>query len=139
LRRAFDFSGRASRREFFLFHLIGYAIILAPVLLLASFDGAPPRAGEMVQGPMYYVFMGLGLLTMVVNLAVLVGLVAVAFRRVHDHDKSAWFLLLGLIPLIGWLFTLIWVFAPGDDYENSYGEDPRHANVAAASYEGVFD
>ena len=133
-RRLFDFKGRASRREYFLFLLIGFAIYFVPMLAIASFDyrgtAGPPEQPNIP---------GLILLGLwsIVNLMVLVGWVAVAFRRVHDSDKSAWYLLLGAIPLIGWIFWLIWVFSPGDDFENSYGPDPRQP--AEASYAGVFD
>lgn len=42
------------------------------------------------------------------SLAVLLPTLAVGARRLHDTDRSAWFLLLWCIPLIGWLVLLVW-------------------------------
>ena len=133
-RRWFDFKGRASRREFFRFLLIGLVIQFGPMVAIASFDN-PGRSGppEQVNIPAV-IFLGLW---SIASIMVLVAWVAVAFRRVHDHDKSAWFVLLGAIPLIGWVFFLIWVLTPGDEGENNYGPDPRKPN--AASYAGIFE
>lgn len=47
-----------------------------------------------------------------------------AIQRLHDLDKSGWFFLVMLIPLIGALFTLYVVFAPGSKEANRYGNPP---------------
>lgn len=43
------------------------------------------------------------------SLAVLLPSLAVGARRLHDTDRSAWFLLLWLIPLVGWIVLLVWL------------------------------
>ena len=134
-RRIFDFGGRASRREYFLFHAIGLAVLLLPALVMMSVfpldpgDSSPPSIPFILFGALY----------MVAELGVVVGFFAVAFRRLHDQGKSAWFMLLGIIPLVGWIFTLVWIFTPGDEYENEYGENPRTGLGSTEAYEGVFD
>jgi len=141
LRRMFDFRGRASRREFFLFHLIGWGVLFAPLLVLASFDfaGRTARPDEPLPLPLLIPLAILGLIYLVAEIAIFVGFFAVSARRLHDQGQSAWFMLLGLIPLIGWIFTLVWIFTPGNDYENAYGVDPREADLSTVQYEGVFD
>jgi uncharacterized membrane protein YhaH (DUF805 family) len=49
----------------------------------------------------------------------------VLFRRLHDTDRSAWWLLLLLIPIIGWLVILIFNCQSGTPGENRFGADPK--------------
>lgn len=77
------FDGRASRSEFWWFALFTF---------LAS------AAAGMVSETLAGLF----------SLAVLLPSLAVGARRLHDTDRSGWFLLLWLIPLIGWLVLLFW-------------------------------
>jgi len=140
-RRMFDFRGRASRREFFLFHLIGVCVIFAPLLLFASFDlrSETGQPGGPLPTAVAIPLIIFGVLYTIVEFGIIVAFFAVAARRLHDQGKSAWFMLTGFIPLIGWIFTLVWIFTPGNDYENEYGVDPREADLSTVQYEGVFD
>lgn len=95
-RKYVDFSGRAARPEFwwfFLFQVI--ALVLARII-------------------------GGGVLYGIVALALLLPGLAVGARRLHDIDKSGWFLLLGLIPLIGALVLLYFCVQPSGP-ANQYG------------------
>ena len=47
-----------------------------------------------------------------------------AVRRLHDLDKSGWFLLLGLIPIIGVIILLVWFVQRGTVGGNRFGPDP---------------
>lgn len=140
LRRFFDFRGRASRREYFLFHLIGFAAILLPLFAIMPFlppEGAAP-VSDSAAPPLFAILFGT--LYLIVELGVVIGSFAVAARRLHDQGKSGWHMLFGLIPLIGWIITLVWIFTPGDEGENYYGPDPRGGDFeTAAAYDGVFD
>jgi uncharacterized membrane protein YhaH (DUF805 family) len=49
----------------------------------------------------------------------------VLFRRLHDTDRSAWWLLLLLIPIIGWMVILIFNCQSGTPGENRFGADPK--------------
>lgn len=98
-----NFSGRDGRAVFAIFYLMHtLASLLAVVLEFA---------------------LGLGLpLSLLYGLATLVPVIAAAVRRLHDMDKSGWWLLVGLIPLVGLIF-LIWMSVmPGSEDENQYGE-----------------
>jgi uncharacterized membrane protein YhaH (DUF805 family) len=57
-----------------------------------------------------------------------IGGLSVGVRRIHDHDKSGWLILLGAIPLIGWILHLILMLTPPTPGENSYGHDPREGD-----------
>ncbi len=90
-----DFTGRASRSEYwwwFLFVFLGSAV--AGVI------------SEMLSG--------------VFSLAILLPYLAVAARRLHDTDRSGWFLLLNLIPLIGWIVLLVFFVQEGKE-PNRFG------------------
>ena len=50
-------------------------------------------------------------------------------RRLHDMDKSAWYLLLHFIPLIGWIIILILSMYPSEYHQNVYGEETDTTNV----------
>ncbi len=95
LRKYVDFSGRSGRPEFWWFFLFQLA-----VMLVAS------MVSDMLYG--------------IAALALLLPGLAVGARRLHDIGKSAWFLLLGLIPLLGFLVLLYWFVQPSAA-ANAYG------------------
>ena len=54
----------------------------------------------------------------------LIGL-SISVRRWHDHNKSGWWVLINLIPVIGWIYSLVMLgFMPGDRGYNNYGAPP---------------
>jgi uncharacterized membrane protein YhaH (DUF805 family) len=111
LKKYADFSGRAPRAEYWWFYLliiIGY--IVATILdSLLGLDGAV--------GPY-------GIVTALFGLAVLIPSIAVGARRLHDTDRSGWWLLIGLIPLIGAIVLLVFFVLPGTQGSNRFGPDP---------------
>ena len=56
------------------------------------------------------------------SLALLLPILAVTARRLHDIGKSGWLMLIGLIPLIGWLLLIYWYVQPSAEGANDYGE-----------------
>ena len=107
------FSGRAPRSEFWwfmLFVILGniFFSIVDSILFGRSVDGQP-----------------ISILGALFSLAVLLPWISVSVRRLHDVDRSGWWYLLVLIPLIG---TLILIFAfyihRGTPGSNRFGEDP---------------
>lgn len=108
------FSGRASRSELWWFMV--FCVLIS--LLVGGVDigifGLRWLSSGNVTGP-------LGVL---VSLALLIPGLAVAVRRLHDLDKSGWWYLLGIIPLIGGLILLYWFIQPGTIGANRFGADP---------------
>ncbi len=102
-----DFRGRACRAEYWWFTLFDFLIGSAAAVIDANADQT--------------------LLAPLLNLALLLPGLAVAARRLHDVGRSGWWLLLGLIPLIGWLVLLIWTIRRGDSTPNRYGDSPLPA------------
>lgn len=103
------FSGRARRAEYWwwaLFVFIGGVVFGGADVI---FFGVPEIAG-----PTTVLF---DLITFLPGLSVWV-------RRLHDTDRSGWWTLLILIPLIGWLILLIWTLSKGTDGSNRFGADP---------------
>ena len=108
------FSGRAARPEYWwwiLFTFIVYtatfaidANFIAPMLGLSAFgeDGSQP-------------------LSTLVSLILLLPGIAVGVRRLHDIDRSGWWMLIVLIPVIGVLVLIYWAVQRGTDGENRFG------------------
>jgi uncharacterized membrane protein YhaH (DUF805 family) len=111
------FTGRAGRREYWMFVL---AYILAAIAAMIVGRIALGASG------------GQFLYTLVV-LAALIPSLALGFRRLHDIDKSAWWLLIGLIPLIGGLVLLYFAVKPGTVGPNQYGPDPKETSTDVAA------
>jgi uncharacterized membrane protein YhaH (DUF805 family) len=129
-RHAVDFSGRSPRREYWLFVLQTYALVLLAVLAagLTSVPGAPASAASGT----FMIVAGL------ILLASIVPQLAVGVRRLHDHGKSGLMLLLGLVPVIGGFIVLFFMLTEGDEQENDYGPNPLDPHGMATVSE-VFD
>ena len=56
-----------------------------------------------------------------------------SIRRLHDTGRTGWWILIGLIPLIGWIVLLIFYLEKGDPGDNEYGPPPADAAPAVAA------
>ncbi len=99
------FSGRARRKEYWMFILIN-AIIAAAI--------------SMVDGMLSTVDLGL-----IYSLVVLIPTIAVTVRRLHDTDRSGWWILISLIPLVGGIVLLVFMAIDGTPGKNQYGSNPK--------------
>ncbi|NOU99408.1 DUF805 domain-containing protein [Paenibacillus planticolens] len=100
------FSGRARRTEYWMFVL--FSVIVSIILaILESLLGLK------------------SVLTGIYSLVVLLPSLAVAFRRLHDTGKSGWWILLGLIPLIGAIILIVFYCQDSEPNENEYGPNPK--------------
>jgi uncharacterized membrane protein YhaH (DUF805 family) len=111
LKKYGDFSGRARRREYWMFSLF-YYLFLGILLFLDSVLGLVDN--EAVIG----VFSG------IYTLALFIPGLAVQVRRLHDTGRSGWWILIGVIPVLG-LVLLGYMWRPGDDGSNRWGDDPK--------------
>lgn len=121
LRRYADFSGRSRRKEYWMF-VLGVTAVTILLLMLALVMGGGlegmAQGGGLFAGPMMILFALLWL-------AVIVPSIAVQVRRFHDQDKSGWFVLINLIPYIGGLIVLVFMFLEGTRGPNRFGPDPK--------------
>jgi len=115
-----NFSGRARRKEYWM-----YTLIYMPILFLAMFaDNALGTTFQMdVMGQA--VDVGYGWVYMIVALLHFLPSLSVVVRRLHDVGKSGWFYLIILIPLIGIIWMLVLLVSNGNVGENKYGADPK--------------
>ena len=130
-RQSFDFSGRATRREYWLFFLQ-----LWLCLFLVSFVLGLVTA--LIGGPGSGTVQFVPLVLLALVLLSLIPFLSATIRRLHDHDKTGWMLLLWFIPAVGWIFFLIMMLAPGTAGENDFGPDPRERGFTAEDAYAVF-
>ncbi|HBK47248.1 MAG TPA: DUF805 domain-containing protein [Xanthomonadaceae bacterium] len=121
LKRYADFSGRSRRKEYWMFALL--QLVIYGVLGVFLGIGA---AMSRQDSPGALLILAVVLMVLVA-LALVVPSIAVAVRRFHDQDKSGWFYLLALIPYVGGLIVLIFMFFEGTQGPNQYGPDPKQA------------
>jgi len=60
----------------------------------------------------------------IASLATFLPSLAVGIRRLHDRDQTGWWILLGLIPVIGWIILIVWFCMRGTVGPNRFGPDP---------------
>ena len=112
LKKYATFSGRAQRAEYWWFYLISTLIIIG----LSLIDQATGTLDEET---------GMGLLTTLYSLAILIPSIAVGVRRLHDTGRSGWWLLIGLIPVIGSIVLIVFFVLDSEPGENAYGANPK--------------
>ena len=107
-----DFSGRARRKEFWMFVLFNFII---SVVISIIFTGLALATESPALAAIAYVY----------SLAVLIPGIAVSVRRLHDIGKSGWFLLIALIPIVGPIWLLVLQCTDSVNGENKWGENPK--------------
>ncbi|MFY9921851.1 MAG: DUF805 domain-containing protein [Mycobacterium sp.] len=107
-----DFNGRASRSAYWWWFL--FAILLA--VAVSAMDGT--------------IFEESMLLTLFVWLGLILPSLSVAIRRLHDTDRSGWWILISFIPIIGFIVLLVFHLQQGDPIDNRYGSPPREGIAA---------
>lgn len=68
---------------------------------------------------------GVGVLSTLYGLAVLIPGIAVSVRRLHDTNHSGWWLLIAFVPLIGAIVLIIFMVRDSDEGSNQYGPNPK--------------
>ena len=75
---------------------------------------------------------GMGLLGGIYSLAIMIPGIAVTVRRLHDTDRSGWWFLIALIPLIGAIVLLVYLVQDSKPGENRYGLNPSLTKIFSA-------
>ena len=106
------FDGRAQRAEYWYFVL--FSIIISIVLGFIDFS-----IGTFDEKA------GVGLLSGIYALAVFIPSIAVGVRRLHDTNRSGWWILIGLIPIVGFIVLFVFFVIDSDQRANQYGSNPK--------------
>lgn len=106
LRQYADFNGRARRTEYWMFILFNFIFAFAAAMLDQMFGS-------------------ISVVASLYSLAVFIPSLAVGVRRLHDVDKSGWMILVGFIPVIGWIWLIILFATEGHPGVNQYGVNPK--------------
>ena len=110
------FSGRARRKEYWFFTLFNVLFSVVLSVVDVATGTANPASGVGLLGGLY-------------ALGVFLPSLGVSIRRLHDTDRSGWWLLIVLIPLIGAIVLLVFMLLDGTPARNRFGENPRKATA----------
>jgi uncharacterized membrane protein YhaH (DUF805 family) len=118
-----NFYDRASRSEFWYWYLFFWLAMVAAIIvdhvvfgarLFGMLFGGQPFDAQQAELPV----------ANLVNLALALPVTSITARRLHDIDRSGWWMLLGIIPIIGWIVLLVWYCKRGTVGPNRFGPDP---------------
>jgi uncharacterized membrane protein YhaH (DUF805 family) len=104
----FDFSGRARRKEYWMFILFNALISWTLAILDLTFGTS--------------IFT---IISTIYSLLIFIPSLAVLVRRLHDVGNSGWYLLLFLLPIIGWIWILVLLCMESESGANQWGENPK--------------
>ncbi len=113
LKKYAEFSGRARRKEYWMFLLIHIVIAIA-IVVIEGMLGSPLIV--------YTIYM----------LALLVPSLAVTVRRLHDISKSGWWVLISLVPFVGGIILLVFMALDSTPGDNAHGPNPKEAPAVPA-------
>ncbi|MFC8174337.1 DUF805 domain-containing protein [Streptomyces sp. NPDC057242] len=101
------FSGRARRKEFWMFTLFNFIA----AVILSILDNV----------------LGIQILSLIYTLAVFLPALGVSVRRLHDTGRSGWWILIALVPFVGFIVLLVFNCLEGEQQQNAYGPNPKLA------------
>ncbi|EFE76041.1 DUF805 domain-containing protein [Streptomyces filamentosus] len=104
------FSGRARRKEYWMFTLINFVISLVLTIIGSA--------------------IGVEFISYIYSVAVIIPALAVAVRRLHDTGRSGWWLLIALVPLVGAIVLIVFLASEGKPETNEHGVNPKLAPQA---------
>ena len=102
-----NFSGRARRKEYWMFVLISFLIAIGLAVISVN--------------------MGTEVLFNIYSLILFIPSISYAARRLHDTGRSGWWQLISIIPIIGIIILLFFLLQDSERYENNYGISPKYS------------
>jgi uncharacterized membrane protein YhaH (DUF805 family) len=108
-----NFKGRARRKAYWMFVLFN----LIALVVLSFIESAIGLSSQN----------GYGILTGLYTLAIILPLIALAVRRLHDTGRSGWWILIGLVPLIGPIVLIVFYVTDSQPGSNEYGPNPKES------------
>ena len=114
--RSFDYGSRSRRREYWLFLLVHLAILLLLFYFFGDFSNPDEPSG--------------GVIATGYSLAGIFPSLALTIRRFHDQGRSGWWVLIGLLPVLGGLILLIFMLIDSKPEDNQWGPSPKKAALS---------
>ncbi len=111
MKKAFNFSDRSRRKEYWMFILA--TVIISIVLTIVDTVAGLELAEDV------------GILSTLFSLAIIIPSISVTVRRLHDIGKSGWWVLIGLIPIVGFIVLLVFTVKDSEAAPNAYGKNPK--------------
>ena len=112
LKKYFVIKGRASRSEYWYLQLL-----FAPFSIYVGFWSDPVATGTMDPPPLFIV-------STFIVIFLFIPAITSQIRRFHDRDKSGWFILVNLVPFVGWIIVIVMLLDKGTQDKNRFGEYP---------------
>jgi uncharacterized membrane protein YhaH (DUF805 family) len=110
-----NFTDRACRSEYWYWTLFTVIVSILTALIDAQLDT--------------------GFINPIFQFVIFLPGIAIAVRRLHDIDHSGWWILIGLVPLVGAILLLVWYATKGTDGPNRFGPDPLAAEPSLPNQE----
>ena len=107
------FAGRSRRKEYWMFVLFNFLAIVGLTIVeavLRRITGMNPDGTVLAN---------------LYTLAVLLPSIGVAIRRLHDTNRSGWWLLIGLVPVIGFIVLIVFFATDSQPGQNRFGPNPK--------------
>lgn len=117
-----DFNGRARRSEYWYFTLFNMIVSIALsgvgniIVRLLPFVSAESHSGQFISNSLSSIWF----------VAIIVPVLALITRRLHDIGKSGWSYLMILVPIIGFIIVLVWFCKDSQNGPNQYGDSPKY-------------
>jgi uncharacterized membrane protein YhaH (DUF805 family) len=116
LKQYATFSGRARRKEYWIFVLVTFLFTMVALFIDGLLFGTTGQDA------------GYGLVYSLFTLAMLLPSLSVLVRRLHDVGKSGWWIFISLVPFIGGIWLLVLLLSDSQPTENQYGLNPKMIN-----------
>lgn len=125
-----NFKGRARRREYWMFLLVNaivYMLFSVAISLLSKNLGTMTEdlLGDGMDMMAAYIYLGVSAIALLYSLAMAIPGLAVCFRRLHDIGKSGVWILIGLVPIAGFIILIVFLATDSQAGENKYGPNPK--------------
>lgn len=107
----FNFQDRTTRKDYWMSVLINFLIAIVLGFFSGLFTNFPIIGKLNIMDLISYIYF----------ILILIPGLAQSVRRMHDVNKSGWYLLMSLIPIVGWIIVLVQECSPSVDVNNNYG------------------